>query len=231
MHASSAPETRDATPGALLLGTIVGVALAAGGFAIGLGTTGIAEGSTSFWYLSRASGFVAYVLLWGSVVWGLLLSTGTGRRWIRPPHLLDAHRFLSTAAVGFATFHGLVLTGDRHVSFPLRAIVIPFAASYEPLLVACGQIALWLSVLLIGSFHVRRHIGARTWRRLHYASFIAFWMAFLHGLAIGSESATAWASVLYLGTAAPVLFLSVHRLLSTPRLQGLLLGGSPLRAA
>ena len=77
-------------PGSVLLSTVVGVTLATGGFAIGLGTTGIADGSTSFWYLSRASGFVAYLLLWGSVVWGLLLSTGTGRRWMRPPRLMVA---------------------------------------------------------------------------------------------------------------------------------------------
>ena len=59
MHRSVAPETSDVAPGTVLLSTIVGVTLATGCFAIGLGTTGIAEGSTSFWYLSRASGFVA----------------------------------------------------------------------------------------------------------------------------------------------------------------------------
>lgn len=224
MPRSNTPETGDVAPGSVLLSTVVGVTLATGGVAIGLGTTGIAEGSTSFWYLSRASGFVAYLLLWGSVVWGLLLSTGTGRRWMRPPHLLDAHHFLSTAAVGFASFHGLVLIGDRHVSFPLGAIVVPFAASDEPLLVACGQLALWLSVLLIGSFHVRRQIGGRAWRRLHSASFVAFWMAFIHGLVLGSESATLWASFLYLGTAAPVMFFSLCRVLSTHGLYGVLVG-------
>jgi hypothetical protein len=56
---------------------------------------------------------------------------------------------------------GLVLMGDRYLSFPLRAIVVPLAASYEPLLVAGGQIAFWLSALLIGSFHERRHVGGR----------------------------------------------------------------------
>ena len=228
MHRSAAPETSDVAPGSVLLSTVLGVTLATGGFAIGLGTTRIADGSTSFWYLSRASGFVAYLLLWGSVVWGLL-STGTGRRWMRPPHLLDAHQFLSAAGVGFACFHSLVLIGDRYVSFPLGAIVVPFAASYEPLLVACGQIALWLSVLLIGSFHMRRHIGGRAWRRLHYASFVAFWMAFIHGLMLGSESPTLWASFLYLGTAAPVIFLSVQRALSMPSLHSRLVGDAATR--
>ena len=90
--------------------------------------------------------------------------------------------------------------GDRYIRFPLRAVVVPFAASYEPLLVACGQIALWLSVLLIASFHVRRRIGGRAWRQLHYASFAVFWLAFVHGIALGTETATLWAFCLYLAT-------------------------------
>ena len=174
----------DVAPGSLLLSAVVGVSLAAGGFAIGVGATGLAEGSPWFWYLSRASGFVAYLLLWASVVWGLLLSTGTGRRMLRPPLLLDAHQFLSTAGVGFAAFHGLVLLGDRYVSFPLLAILVPFAGEHEPWLVALGQGALWLSLLLIGSFRVRRHIGGQAWRTLHYAS---FWRS-------ASRASTVWPS-------------------------------------
>ena len=164
-------------PGSLVVSAEVGITLAMGGFVIGIGAAGLAAGTTSFWYLSRATGFVAYLLLWGSVTWGLLLSTGTGRAWMRPAQLLDAHQFLSALGVGFACFHGLVLMGDRYVSFSLRAVILPFGGSYEPLLVALGQIALWLSLLLIASFHVRRQIGGRVWRRLHYASFVAFWLA------------------------------------------------------
>ena len=224
MVRSAAPDVPPIAPGSLLVSALVGVALAAAGFVVGIGATGLAEGTTSFWYLSRASGFVAYLLLWGSVVWGLLLSTGIGRTCIRPPLLLDAHQFLSTLSVGFASFHGLVLMGDRYIRFPLRAVVVPFAASYEPLVVACGQMAVWLSVLLIASFHVRRWMGGRVWRRLHYASFAAFWLAFVHGILLGTETATLWASGLYLATAGPVVFLSLHRILSTPRVRDALVG-------
>ena len=141
-----------------------------------------------------------------------------------PTTALDAHQFLSTVGVGFASFHGLVLMGDRSIRFPLRAVVVPFAAGYEPLLVACGQIAIWLSVLLIASLHVRRRIGGRAWRRLHYASFAAFWLAFVHGIAIGTETATLWASSVYLTTAGLVIFLSLHRILSTARVRDVLFG-------
>ena len=79
-------------------------------------------------------------------------------------------------------------------------------------------------MLLIVSFHVRRRIGGLACRRLHYASFAAFWLAFAHGLAIGTETATLWASSLYLTTAGLVILLSLYRLLSTARVGDALLG-------
>ena len=224
MPRTATPDIEAIAPGSVLLSALVGIALAAAGFVVGVGATGLADGTTAFWYLSRASGSVAYALLWGSVTWGLFLSTGLGRAWVRPPQLLDAHQFLSAAAVGFGSFHGLVLMGDRYVSFPLRAVVVPFAGRYEPLLVACGQIALWLSLLLIVSFHIRRHIGARAWRRLHYTSFGAFGLAFVHATLLGTDSATPWAAGVHLATVAPVVFLSLHRILSITSVRDRLLG-------
>ena len=226
MPRSTALDTNAIAPGSLVVSAVVGITLAIGGFVIGIGAAGLAAGTTSFWYLSRATGFVAYLLLWGSVTWGLLLSTGTGRAWMRPPQLLDAHQFLSALGVGFACFHSLVLMGDRYVSFPLRAVLLPFGGSYEPLLVALGQIALWLSLLLIASFHVRRQIGGRIWRRLHYASFVAFWLAFAHGLLLGTERTTVWANVMYLTTASIVTFLTFYRVLVTEGVHSVLLGGN-----
>jgi DMSO/TMAO reductase YedYZ heme-binding membrane subunit len=114
--------------------------------------------------------------------------------------------------------------GDRYVSFPLRAVILPFGGSYEPLLVAFGQIAAWLSLLLIASFHVRRHIGGRVWRRLHDPSFVAFWLAVAHGLLLGTERTTVWANVVYLTTAAVVAFLTFYRFLATDRLHTVLVG-------
>jgi len=224
MPRSTALDANAIAPGSLVVSGVVGITLAAGGFVIGIGATGLAAGTTSFWYLSRATGFVAYLLLWGSVTWGLLLSTGTGRAWMRPPQLLDAHQFLSAAGAGFACFHSLVLMGDRYVSFPLRAVILPFGGSYEPLLVALGQIAAWLCLLLIASFHVRRHIGGRAWRRLHYASFVAFWLAVAHGLLLGSERTTVWANVVYLTTASVVTFLTFHRILVAEGVHAVLVG-------
>jgi len=195
-----------------VLGSLVGAGLAVAGFMIGIGVTGLAGQTTSFWYLSRTAGFVAYFLLWGSMVWGLLLSSKIGKGRLRPPALLDAHEFLSNVALGFAFFHGLVLMGDRYLSFPLSAVLVPFASSYKTVLVAAGQLGLWLSVLAGVSFYLRKLIGQRTWRRLHYVSFVAFWGVFIHATLLGTDSKFLIVKLMYLLTAGVVLFLTFFRI-------------------
>lgn len=196
------------------LGALIGMALASAGFIIGVGLSGLAGETTSFWYLSRSAGFVAYLLLWGSVVWGLLLSSKIDQGRLRPPALLDAHQFLSNVALGFAFFHGLVLVGDRYLSFPLQAVLVPFASRYETLLVAAGQLGLWLSLLLSVSFLVRKKIGQRAWRSLHYTSFLAYFLVLAHAVWLGSDSGRLGVQMLYLSTAGAVLFLTFYRLLT-----------------
>ena len=197
-----------------IYGGLVGLALAGAGLAIGAGTFGLAGETTSFWYLSRSAGFVAYLLLWGSVAWGLLLSTKIGRGKLKAPVLLDAHQFLSAVGLGFTFFHGLVLMGDQYLSFPLSAVLVPFAGSYEPLLVAAGQIGLWLSALLIGSFYVRKWISQRVWRAFHYTGFVAYVIALVHAILLGSDSGQLWVEALYLVTGGSVLFLTYYRILT-----------------
>ena len=152
------------------------------------------------------------------MVWGLLLSAKPGGRLrtrLQAPGLFDAHQFLSNAALGFAFFHALVLIGDRYASFPLSAILAPFAGTYKPALVALGQIALWLSLFLSLSWVVRRQIGQKRWRAFHYVSFLVYWIALLHSVAMGSDTKLLWAKWLYIGTAAAVVFLTGYRVIRT----------------
>lgn len=200
-----------------ILGTVIGLSLAVASFAIGVGAFGLAGETQSFWYLSRSSGFVAYLLLWGSVVWGLLLSSKIAKGVARPAALLDAHQFLSGVGLGFGFFHGLILMGDRYLAFPLAAVLVPFGSAYEPLLVAAGQIGLWLSALLIATFYVRRWIGWKVWRWVHFSSFLAYWAVVIHAAALGSESSLAWAQWLYLVTGGVVFFLTTYRILTARR--------------
>jgi len=207
------PDDQETFWGAIF-GSLVGMSLAVAGLAIGLGVSGWTGDTKSYWYLSRASGFVAYLLLWGSVAWGLLLSSKIGKGWLRPPALLDAHQFLSNVAVGFTLFHGLILMGDHYLSFPLQAVLLPFGGDYKPALVAAGQLGLWLSVLLVGSFYLRKRMGQALWRTIHYSSFLAYGAVLLHSVLMGSDSKLLGVQLLYLATGSAVLFLTIYRILA-----------------
>ena len=147
-----------------IYGALIGMGLALAGLAIGFGLTGLGGDTKSFWYLSRAAGVVAYLLLWGSVAWGLLLSSRIGKGRLRPPVLLDAHQFLSSLAIGFALFHGLILMGDHYLSFPLTAVLVPFAGTYKPLMVAAGAAGADLGAIAFSD----RFMGARI-TAVHFA--------------------------------------------------------------
>lgn len=164
----------------------------------------------TWWYLSRASGLVSYALLSASMVLGLLLSSRLAKAWPGAAQAFTLHEHASALGLAFALFHAIVLLGDRYASFTLAQIVLPFGAAYRPIAVGAGQLALYGTALLVGSFYVRRRIGQRAWRWIHFASFVTFALALWHGLGAGTDRALMIAAA---ATAAIVLFLTIDRVL------------------
>jgi sulfoxide reductase heme-binding subunit YedZ len=89
---------------------------------------------------------------------------------------------------------------------------VPFAGPYRPLWVGFGQLTLGLSLVVLLSFYVRKRIGTRTWRTVHYLSFLAFVGATVHGLMAGSDSIAGWVYAGYLTCTATVAFLTTYRI-------------------
>ncbi len=172
----------------------------------------------AYWELARASGIVAYLLLWLSVVFGLLVSSKMARGWIGGLAAVDLHQFTSLLALAFALFHALILLGDQYIHYTLLQIIIPFASvNYHPVWVGLGQLAFYLAIPLTFSFYFRKWIGYGMWRALHFASFIAFAFITLHGLLAGTDT-THWAILpLYATTGATVFFLTFYRMFTLTR--------------
>jgi predicted ferric reductase len=168
-----------------------------------------------YWYLSRAAGLAAYLLLWLSVVLGLLVSSKLSRLWPGGPTAVDLHQFSSVLGLAFSLFHALILLGDRYIRLDLAQLVLPFgAAPYRPLETGLGQLAFYLGVLVAFSFYVRRFIGYRVWRLLHHASFATYLLATLHGLTAGTDSLQPAVLAIYGSTTLSTYFLLVYRLLT-----------------
>jgi predicted ferric reductase len=167
----------------------------------------------AFWYLSRSMAIISYLLIWLSVVWGLLMTTKLSRIW--PGHVTtaDLHKFISILGLGLATLHGLILMGDKYMNMSLAQFFIPFSVqSYRPGWVGLGQISLYLIALVVLSFYFRQFLGQKLWRLIHYLSFFTFFAVLIHGLAAGSDTITPGMFFVYYLTGTIAVFLTFYRI-------------------
>jgi predicted ferric reductase len=167
------------------------------------------------WYTVRAMGFLAYLVLAGSVLYGLLLSTKILDAIAHRPVSFALHKDLAIVALILASLHGGLLVFDQSFDFTPRSIIVPFASPYSPITVGIGQLTFYVSFVVTASFYVRRHIGQRAWRILHYVTFLAFIGATFHGIASGSDSGSSWAFWVYLVPCTSSIFLLTYRLVSS----------------
>ncbi|HEU5404883.1 MAG TPA: ferric reductase-like transmembrane domain-containing protein [Gaiellaceae bacterium] len=170
----------------------------------------------TFWLLARSSGFTAYVLLTASGLAGLVLKSRPFGRAVKAASVLELHRFIALLALGAIALHGMTLVADRTVRMPLAGLLVPGASPYRPVAVACGVVSAEVMALVAVSFPLRRHIGQRTWRRLHWTTYVIFALATAHGLFAGSDSAQPWARDIYLGALGTLVFATAWRALYRP---------------
>lgn len=167
----------------------------------------------TFWFLTRASGFVAYLLLFASLTLGLTLTGGLLSRRIPRYRVYDMHRFLSLLALLVTVFHVFIVLPDDFIGFTVLQLLVPFASPYEPLYMGLGALSLYLTASIVASFYALRWLRYPAWRLLHYATFAAFTLSFLHGVGAGSDSDGAWAPYLYAATGLIAFNLLVYRAL------------------
>jgi predicted ferric reductase len=192
-----------------ILGIIIGATLPEALRALGA-TAALAPGMLA-WYGVRATGFLAYFAVAGSVIYGLLLSTRLLDAIAHRPVSFALHKDLALVGLALSGLHGLLLLGDQTYAFTLVAIAIPFASPYAPAPVAIGQLAFYVVAIVTGSFYVRRQVGQRAWRLIHYLTFLGFVGVTVHGITSGSDTSAPWAAWAYLVPIVAVVFFLAYR--------------------
>ncbi len=173
------------------------------------------SGGKAAWYLTRASGTVSYFLLAASTIWGLLLSTKLIKQHIPPAISLAMHNHLSWTAIVLSAFHAYILLFDTYYTYTFADLLIPFKGPYAPLWVGLGVLGFYLALLTSASFNWRKRIGQKTWRKLHYLTFLAYIFVTLHGWMAGTDSAEL--RPLFITSSAVVFFLTLYRILDAVR--------------
>jgi sulfoxide reductase heme-binding subunit YedZ len=152
----------------------------------------VTVGPSVYWYLTRASGAVALVLLTASVVIGIAAIARLSTPGV-PRFVVDGiHRTASLLAVVFLVVHIITAVLDSFVSISLLDAVIPFTGSYRPLWLGLGAVAFDLLVAVAITSLIRDRMGHGTWRAVHWLAYAAWPVAVVHGFGTGSDVRKTW---------------------------------------
>ena len=161
------------------------------------------RGPTAYWYLARGTGVVSLLLLTASVVIGILNSERyAAPRW--PRFAVDRiHRDVSLLVLAVLVVHIVTSVLDSFAPITLLDGVVPFLSAYRPVWLGLGALAFDVLLAVAITSVLRRRIGFRAWRVVHWAAYASWPVAVVHGLGTGTDAVSSWSlAVTVLCTAA-----------------------------
>jgi DMSO/TMAO reductase YedYZ heme-binding membrane subunit len=156
------------------------------------------------WYVARAGGVVAYVLLTFAVCVGVGLAGRARVPGFPRVAVNELHRFAGLLAGTFIAIHVGSVLFDSYVHFTVPQVLVPLADAYRPVAVACGIVAAELLLALAITNRLRRKLPRRIWRGAHYLNFAVWGLATIHGISAGTDNATMWMMAIYLAAIVTV---------------------------
>jgi len=140
--------------------------------------------------LSSDAGLVALVLLTINILVGLLLSARYNpvRSW---PHrrlpIFDIHNWTAYLALALIVLHPIILTFSPTAHFRLPDIVWPIHSPHQTNFNILGALAFYCVLFVVVTSYIRSRLGSRLWKKLHYVSYAAAALFFVHGVMIDPD--------------------------------------------
>jgi sulfoxide reductase heme-binding subunit YedZ len=134
--------------------------------------------------ISSVIGLTALGIFTAQILLGLLLSVGYNpvRRWPRRRlKLFQFHNWFGYIGLSVAITHPLVLLFSSTAGFRLFDIAVPLWSPKQPFENTLGATALYLVTFVVFTSYFRRTFGHHRWKQLHYTSYAAAAVFFVHG--------------------------------------------------
>lgn len=170
-----------------------------------------------WWFLTRASAMVGWVLLTLTVVWGVLLKTRILRGADNPEWLTVTHRYISGLALAMILTHMGTLLLDEYISFGWADILVPFATSFEPFAVALGIFAFWAIILVQITALTAKWLPDVVWKGIHLLSYAVIVLVGLHSGLVGTDVGTPWYTAISLVLITTATLAGIVRLVIASR--------------
>ncbi|WP_327320260.1 ferric reductase-like transmembrane domain-containing protein [Streptomyces sp. NBC_01235] len=175
--------------------------------------TTLALTGSPLWYASRAGGTLALLLLTATVVLGIVSGGRASPRRVARFELGVLHRNLSLLTLVFLVVHVVTAVLDPFVHLGWAVSVVPFGASYRPLWLGLGTAGLDLLLAVAVTSGLRRRLGVRRWKAVHWLAYAAWPLALFHGVGTGTDTRLPLQLWLYAGCAGAAVAAVWWRLL------------------
>lgn len=147
------------------------------------------------WFVSRALGAMALLLLSLVIVLGVLHNTSVVKnaelglpRFV----LVALHRNLSLISVVFIALHVVTVIVTDYVHLRVIDVFVPGVALFNPVAAAFGTVATDLVIAIIVSSLLRSRLSRRVWFWVHWTSYLCWPVSVVHAVLNVSFRGTTW---------------------------------------
>lgn len=140
--------------------------------------------------LSGNLGIAALILLTLNILLGLLISVRYDplRHWPRRRiDVFQLHNWTGYIALAASVLHPLPLLDSARLPFSWGQVLWPIHAPSQPIENLVGAIGLYLVALVVVTSYFRVVLGRKSWKLIHYASYVAAALFFVHSLLLDPE--------------------------------------------
>ncbi|AHF06117.1 ferric reductase-like transmembrane domain-containing protein [Desulfitobacterium metallireducens] len=162
------------------------------------------------WQMIRFSGIGAYILIAIGICTGIL-SSMPGLKPAIKGKLIKFHRSMTHYGMVIGLLHGVITIIDPYMPFSWSEILIPFTAQHSPFLNGLGTLSAYGLLLLVFTSDFRHKIPNKVWHTLHIFSYPTFFMTFIHGFVLGTDTSVPEIRMMYLISMVAVVFLGFIR--------------------
>ena len=135
--------------------------------------------------LSAYVALFAVGLLGANLLLGLLMAAGynPARHWPnRAVKLFRLHNWTGYIALSAAIVHPAILLFSSSPRFHVIDLLLPFWSPVQPFSNVLGAIALYIVIVVVATSYFRRPLGRHLWRTIHYLTYAAAIIFFIHGV-------------------------------------------------
>jgi DMSO/TMAO reductase YedYZ heme-binding membrane subunit len=144
------------------------------------------------WYLTRATGIVTLLMLTFSVFLGVFIRSRHSTRRLPRFLLVGLHRNVSLMVLIFLALHVVSTVVDTYTDISALDAFVPFLSQYRTIYLGLGALASDVLLVVVLTSLLRERIGYRTWKAVHWLSYLCWPVALVHAWGTGTDPGVMW---------------------------------------